>query len=1045
MDTSKLSSNRFDNTSMISIAKTNRTIDKLLPKNKKSNNEHEMRLDVRKDKTKVMEMMNDNDSFMEDQAQYLVSEELKEITPDDFGYFTLFHTGNEDLQLDIKHSKLIFRGEEKVRDFYVPGNFIDSLNEKKGTEFSSPLELLYSLAKQEKNQSNGIIVENPDLIKEKKANKKKFFGSTKSAGISKTITKKSAATEEVEEDELVKNTENSRINVVQQEDLQDGKLDEALKKNQEYVLRKVKYEVDLLKIQLEKFQDYKKNDPLRPVTIISEEPYLQLEEKSKKFLNKFDKFIEETKVFNSETRMHLQMYSHESREYLYDFMAGIIRHYEKSVKEKRSANEKAQNYIKWKTKLSQLVGIWDLLNSNGTEIKTTYKYLLLKRFLMMRAVTRQLSKEFIKLPEEKKGLMGAAALTGLFGGGASVLYPIAVIKETDLLRLVMDIVVAVLLLYSFMTVPFRLFLGVENKTFKLIEKFVDMYLYIDIMVTFRTSHKDKFNEDIFDIKEITLRYLYSFFSIDLISTVPWYFFFIDSAQKEMIRLVTHVLKIFRIIKLLPILGKLEQLKAANYVRLVKLLLIYFLMTHWMACIMFYGVTDAVSYGDLSQACYLSNLDKNKFTLTNTCKYILSFYDASYTIPGQYTSYMNATETFANFNEYIILLFEFLIGQFVSAYTFGGITSIIVNLDQGSNFFTEKTDLLREHMLFYDIEVNVQNDVRVYYDYLWQRHKDVIYGKHHFNLLSKSLREKFENFNLLGNEIYLYTFHKLNNEKLIGHILREMRKLILFPYEILFEEGSLVDGLYILTNGDIEFNAVKIENAGHAMKSVEFAMVMKEIEKRKNDKEKNFDEVASDLTVIFPLVSAFIKTGRTYQRCYATDFTDLLFLPMASFDEIIISFPVEMHSLKHDIMHFVEQKKLFDNMEIFKALSAHSARSVGKNFEKEYTKLSIWIPIPIPISQRKIATSYIESFVKKVKNQWREILVTSDMNICLNSMMVVGFLRSDKNKAKNKDEGENEKNALIQQGDQLDVLKNLSKTLSILSTDFVNLVSTHLQE
>lgn len=1043
MDTSKLSSNRFDNTSMLSLAKTNRTVDKLLPKHKKTTNDLDLKLNVRKDKPRVSEIL--DESVMEDPAKYLVSEELKVITPYDFGYFTLFHTGNEDLQLEIKNSKLNFRGEERVRDFYIPGNFIDSLNEKKGETFSSPLELLYSLAKQEKNQSNGMIVENPEAIIDKRANKKKFFGKTKSEGLSKTKSGKSAQTEEKEDDELVRNTENSIINGFQQEDLQEGKVDVALKKNQEYVLRKVKYEVDLLKIQLQKFNDYKKNDPLKPVTIISEEPYVQLEEKSKKFLTKFDKFIEETQVYNAETRLHLQMYSHESREYLYDFMAGVIRNYEKTIKEKRTANEKAQNYIKWKTKLSQLVGIWDLLNSNGTEIKCTYKYLLLKRFLTMRASTRQQGKEFIKLPEEKKSMMGMAALTGLVGGGSSVLYPIAVIKETDLLRLVMDIVVAVLLLYSFMTVPYRLFLGLESKSFKLIEKFVDMYLYIDIMLTFRTSHKDKFNEDIFDIKEITLRYFFSFFSIDLLSTIPWYFFFIDFPQKEMIRLVTHVLKIFRIIKLLPILGKLEQLKAANYVRLVKLLLIYFLMTHWMGCIMFYGITEAVSYGALSQACYMSNLEKNKFTMSNTCKYILSFYNASYTIPGQYTSYMNSTGAFANYNEYIILLFEFLIGQFVSAYTFGGITSIIVNLDQGSNFFTEKTDLLREHMLFYDIDVNVQNDVRVYYDYLWQRHKDVIYGKHHFNLLSKSLREKFENFNLLGNEIYLFTFHKLNNEKLIGHILREMRKLILFPYEILFEEGSMVDGLYILTNGDIEFNAVKIENAGHAMKSVEFARVMKEIEKRKNDKDKNFDEVTNDLTVIFPLVSAFIKTGRNYQRCYATDFTDLLTLPMTSFDEIITSFPVEMHSLKHDVMHFVEQKKLFDNIEIFKALSAHSARSVGKNFEKEYTKLSIWIPIPIPISQRKIATSYIESFVKKVKNQWREILVTSDMNICLNSMMVVGFLRSDKNKAKNKDEGENEKNALIQQGDQLDTLKNLSKTLSTLTSDFVNLVSTHIQE
>ena len=52
------------------------------------------------------------------------------------------------------------------------------------------------------------------------------------------------------------------------------------------------------------------------------------------------------------------------------------------------------------------------------------------------------------------------------------------------------------------------------------------------------------------------------------------------------------------------------------------------------------------------------------------------------------------------------------------------------------------------------------------------------------------------------------------------------------------------------------------------------------------------------------------------------------------------------------------------------------------------------------------------------------------------MMVVGFLRSDK---KNKDKKDDpEKNALIQQGDQLDVLKNVARALGVVSDEFVKL-------
>ena len=115
MDTSKLSSNRFDNTSMLSMAKTNRTVDKLLPKHKKTTNDLDLKLNVRKDKPRVSEIL--DESVMEDPAKYLVSEELKVITPYDFGYFTLFHTGNEDLQLEI------LKMQEEGPDAFDSNNF----------------------------------------------------------------------------------------------------------------------------------------------------------------------------------------------------------------------------------------------------------------------------------------------------------------------------------------------------------------------------------------------------------------------------------------------------------------------------------------------------------------------------------------------------------------------------------------------------------------------------------------------------------------------------------------------------------------------------------------------------------------------------------------------------------------------------------------------------------------------------------------------------------------------------------------------------------
>jgi hypothetical protein len=792
----------------------------------------------------------------------------------------------------------------------------------------------------------------------------------------------------------------------------------------------------LIKFQINKFQKYLKNDPKQPVVITSEKPYHDLQRSSTKFLKNFQEFVDNKNIYTPNARTRLKQFSLEARTFLFDYMNGILQQYEKTVSTKRAANERTLSFIIWKTKLSQLVAIWDLANSNGTEMKTTYKYLLLKKFLLIRAGGRQLGKDYISFKDEKRSIFKKASCYDPTKNERNTLiHPLGIMKETDRVRKFMEIIVVFLLLYSFVTVPVRLLMKIESNTMKLVEKFVDMYFYIDIMLYFRTSYKDKANEDRFDVRDIASRYFDTFFYIDFVSTIPWYYFFYSSEFKDTIRIFTHILKIFRISKLMPILYKLEEMKAANLIRFMKVILIFFLVAHWMSCILFFGTMDGLLYSILSPRCYTSDFQLTKYTLTNECTYVFSFYNAAYSIPGQYTSYENATSHLAAFNEYLILLVQFLLGQFLSAYTFGGVTSIIQNLDQGSNFFMVKTDLLREHMFFYNIEKEVQNDVIVYYDYLWQRHKDIIYGKHHFNLLSKSLREKFEKFNLIGNEIYLHTFIKLGNEKLVGHILRELKKVILLPYEILYEEGAVVAGLFILTNGAIEFTSYRSENAGHSLHSVQFSEIVKELETHHKKDSENFDDVAERMTVIFPLVSIFIKTGRSYQRCSSIDFADLLHLPMASFDEIISSFPVEMHSLKHEVMQDVERKKLFENNVLFNTLKEHSARSVGKNYEKDFTSLTIWIPIPIPISQRKIATNYIESFVKKVKNQWREILVSSDMNICFNSMIVVGFMKQDnKDKSKNKQE-DNEKNMLIQQGDALDILKNLSRTIAVMSEEF----------
>lgn len=664
------------------------------------------------------------------------------------------------------------------------------------------------------------------------------------------------------------------------------------------------------------------------------------------------------------------------------------------------------NFVKWKSKISELINIWDLFEANGISLKLSMKYIPLRNALIDRARRLQKGITIKTDSQDKEDIFGKLLL---LGGGGNITedkskLPTAILLENDIIRILVDLLIALMLLYTLITFPLRFLMDGDSSNgefFLIFEKFVDMVFFIDVICNFRTVYRDKSNNQITSIDTITSNYLKGGFLIDFICSMPWKTFFVwNTYAYERLKLVT-LIRFSRIVKIMPLLNQLEQLQSANYTRLFKLLMIYFIIMHWMAIAIFLFIDQSIMYSEMEDNCYYSNNLKVKNQMNFDCSFLISFYNAAYIVSGSYTTDMNMITTLNYSNEYFVFIFEYLIGSIVSAYIFGGMTTIIQNLNQGQNFFTEKTDLIREHMIFYDIPEEIQTNIRCYYDYLWQRHKDVIYGKHHFGLLSRSLREKFERMNLPGNEIYLATFYSLGNPRLIDEILLSMQKYIVFPYEVLFAEGTLIYGVYVLLNGDAVLVSESNPNVPKEKFSIEFAQILNEINRtdtKQSQKVHKFTNGQSfhqiENSVIFPLVPAFLKTGRTYQKCYSEDFSDMLFIPLANFDKIITGFPIEMHLLKHQLVKYVEDQKLFENEKLFKMVSKHSARSIGSYFEKDYDKYSIWIPIPIPISQRKIAKNYIPFFLNKITSLQKEIIIKSDLNICFNSNKLINTIKNN---------------------------------------------------
>jgi len=750
--------------------------------------------------------------------------------------------------------------------------------------------------------------------------------------------------------------------------------------------KKNTYEFDLIVMLIEKFKESQKQDC---AYTLETEPFKNLEYETKSFISEFQAIKNPSAIKYREIKI-------KSRTFLKKFIGNLRKEYNN----KNVETTVQVNYNEWKSKLCECVNIWDLFLSNGLKIKFPYKYLLLKRFFIKRSLSKQNktdSKNDLDFNDETF-YQKLLKCIGLGAKDESALnLPRGIIRGDESFRSFIHFVMFLLLIYTYLTMPVLYVMGIKFALLSVLEKIVAGLFFFDLIFTFRTSIKDKANNWVYDIDVIGDRYLYSVLIFDVIASIPFNLLFSSGsiALNENLRFFRSLVKLARISQIFPAIIIIEKIRGFKpLVRLFKLIFTYLLCAHWLSCLLFNTVNEGMVFNKMERVCYTSTLNLTKKTMKSECKWTFSIYNASFLLIGQYTWMFQLYQKLNPTIEYFLVIVSYLIGQFMVSFVYGGVASIILNLNQAQNFFSKKVEMLNEHMSFYGVCAETQNDVRTFYNYLWQRHKDIIYSKYHFDLLTESLREKFEKLNLPTNEAYLGKFYKLNivNTKMIGQILMYLKKKILYPYEILFEERSVTKGLYILLNGEIEMINLKIPNMAGSTNFVDYGSVIREIDKYREDKKNNEPNVVDlwdreDLSIVFPLISCLIKTGRNYQRCFSRDFTDLLFLPIESFDNVVFNFPVEMHILKHNVMQFIDQKKLFDNEILFKMLTTHSSRSIGSFYEKEYNKHNLWIPIPIPISQRKIAKNYFSSFVKKVKNQYREIIISGDINITLNGFTI----------------------------------------------------------
>jgi len=276
------------------------------------------------------------------------------------------------------------------------------------------------------------------------------------------------------------------------------------------------------------------------------------------------------------------------------------------------------------------------------------------------------------------------------------------------------------------------------------------------------------------------------------------------------------------------------------------------------------------------------------------------------------------------SERVFIIICMMIGQAISATIFGSMASLIKNMDQGHDMFTSKMDYINEHLRYYNIPDEISEDIRQYYDYIWLRHRELIYGKKHFEHLSKKLEQGIQKHRY-HHIIRSIDFCKSVNDTFLSQFLVLLKPQIATPGEVLFYEGEISKAFYILEKGQIEL--FQLSN------------------------KKLFKKV--DPINYIGLEVLMTKTARHWCTALTRSYSDLHIIERISFEKLLNDYPKISDKLRRKAITIMEEFRVLTNEERFALISKHSSKSVGKYYETTYTRSNIFVKLLWSSNDRKL--------------------------------------------------------------------------------------------
>ncbi|XP_049599718.1 cyclic nucleotide-gated cation channel [Syngnathus scovelli] len=229
----------------------------------------------------------------------------------------------------------------------------------------------------------------------------------------------------------------------------------------------------------------------------------------------------------------------------------------------------------------------------------------------------------------------------------------------------------------------------------------------------------------------------------------------------------------------------------NIFRICNLVLYILVIIHWNACI-YYAISKSLGLG--SDTWVFPNASKPEYSsLTRTYVYCLYWSTLTLTTIGEMPAPVRD-------EEYLFVVFDFLVGVLIFATIVGNVGSMIANMNATRAEFQARIDAIKHYMHFRKVSRELETRVIKWFDYLWTNKKAVDEQEVLKNLPNKLRAE-------IAINVHLETLKKVRifqdcEAGLLVELVLKLRPQVFSPGDYICRKGDIGKEMYIIKEGKL---------------------------------------------------------------------------------------------------------------------------------------------------------------------------------------------------------------------------------------------------